>query len=68
MLWNIDQIDCVMFTSAEEIMTTWFVTSASGHNAFVILEQTLREACSSSIHAILNLRKPDGNAMLTSVA
>jgi hypothetical protein len=57
-----------MFTSAEEIMTMWFMTSASGQNAFVILEQTLREACSSLIHAIFNLIKQDSNAISTSVA
>jgi hypothetical protein len=61
-------MECVMFTSAEEIMTAWLVTSASGHNAFAILEQTLREACSSPVHAIFNLINQDWNATSTSVA
>jgi hypothetical protein len=38
-------MECVMFMSVEEIMTIWFVTSATGHYAFIILEQTLRGAC-----------------------
>jgi hypothetical protein len=43
-----------MFMSAEDIMTMGFVTSASGHCAFIILEQTLHRACQSHKQAMFN--------------